>query len=145
MNPYKFHHLVEVRYGDIDPQWHVNNARFLTFIEHARFYYLKELGIFDGKDYWALPLIVGDMHVRYILPIEAGVNVDVWMGVTKIGNRSLVIGSDLTGENGTPLYARAETILVGYDYLTKKSAPISDDLRKRISDYEGKDFSKKAD
>lgn len=144
MNPYKFHHSIEVRYGDLDPQWHVNNARFLTFIEHARFYYLMELGLFDGKDYWALPLIVGDMHCRYLAPIEAGGNVEVWMGVTVIGSKSLVIGSELTSEDGKLVYARAETIMVGYDYLTKSSAPISDDMRRRISEYEGKDFTKKA-
>lgn len=144
MNPYKFHHSIEVRYGDLDPQWHVNNARFLTFIEHARFYYLMELGLFDGKDYWALPLIVGDMHCRYIAPIEAGGSVVVWMGVTHIGNRSLTISSELTSEDGSVVYAKAESIMVGYDYLTKKSAPISDEMRKRISQYEGIDFSKKA-
>lgn len=144
MNPYKFHHTIEVRYGDLDPQWHVNNARFLTFLEHARFYYLMELGLFDGKDFWALPLIVGDIHCRYLAPIEAGSKVEVWMGVTKIGNSSLVIGCEMTSEDGKVVYATLENTMVGYDYLTKRSALISPEMRKRISEYEGKDFSKKA-
>ena len=36
MDDFKFHHPIEVRYSDLDPQGHVNNARFLTFFEQAR-------------------------------------------------------------------------------------------------------------
>jgi len=143
MSQFKFHHPIEVRYGDLDPQWHVNNARFLTFIEHARFHYLMELGLFDGKSYWDLPLIVGDIHCRYIHSIEAGGTVVVSMGVRKIGNKTLTIESEITGENGTPLYARQETIMVAYDYRQKIAVPVSDEIRKCISDYEGFNFTKR--
>jgi acyl-CoA thioester hydrolase len=64
MNSYRFEYPITVRYGDLDPQWHVNNARFLTFAEQARFAYLMRLGLFDGKSFWDLPLIVGDIHCR---------------------------------------------------------------------------------
>lgn len=143
MSKFKFHHSVEVRYADLDPQWHVNNARFLSFVEHARFYYLMELGLFDGKSFWDLPLIVGDMHCRYFVPIDPGTVVDVGLGVTKIGNKSLVISSEITSKDGSILHATCDSIMVGYDYENKKSAPISAEMRSRISVYEGKDFSKK--
>lgn len=143
MSKFKFHHSIEVRYGDLDPQWHVNNARFLSFVEHARFYYLMELGLFDGRSFNDLPLIVGDMHCRYFTPIEAGDIVEVWLGVTEIGNKSLVISSELTSPDGSILYANCESIMVGYDYTNKKSAPISDEMRQRISEYEGKDFTRR--
>jgi acyl-CoA thioester hydrolase len=142
MDKYRFHTNIEVRYGDLDPQWHVNNARFLSFSEHARAKYLIELGLFDGKSYWDLPLIVGDVHCRYLAPIEPNTTVTVSMGVVSIGGKTLTIASEITGMDGNPVYARLETIMVAYDYHIKKAVPVSDEIRRRISAYEGIDFSK---
>jgi acyl-CoA thioester hydrolase len=142
MNQFHFHYPIAVRYGDLDPQWHVNNARFLSFTEQARFAYLVELGLFDGKSFWDLPLIVGDIHCRYLVPIDPGVTVIVSMGVTKIGNKSLVMETHITGADGNPVHAVIETIMVSYDYRTKKAVPVPDDLRKIFEKYEGKSFPK---
>ncbi|KAF0111251.1 MAG: hypothetical protein FD147_1002 [Chloroflexi bacterium] len=142
MNQFRFHYPIPVRYGDLDPQWHVNNTRFLTFAEQARFAFLMELGLFDGKSFWDLPLIVGDIHCRYLVPINPGVTVTVSMGVTKIGNKSLVMESHITGETGAPLHAVIETTMVAYDYHTKSAVPVSDELRAKFEAFEGKSFPK---
>ena len=144
MNPFHFHYPISVRYGDLDPQWHVNNARFLTFSEQARFAYLMELGLFDGKSFQDLPLIVGDVHCRYLAQIDPGVTVLVWMGVTSIGNKSLVISSMITSEDGSVIHAKLETTMVAYDYRTKAAIPVSDELRGKFETYEGKTFPKAA-
>ena len=142
MDKYRFHYPIAVRYGDLDPQWHVNNSRFLTFSEQARFAYLVELGLFDGKPFWDLPLIVGDIHCRYFVPIDPGVTVVVSSGVIEIGNKSLKMGSLITSEDGSVLHAEIETIMVAYDYRTKKAVPVSDELRAVFEKYEGKNFPK---
>lgn len=142
MNRYRFHYPIAIRYGDLDPQWHVNNARFLTFAEQARFAYLVELGLFDGKSFWDLPLIVGDIHCRYVVPIDPGVTVVVSSGVTEIGNKSLKMSSLITSEDGSVVHAEIETIMVAYDYRTKKAVPVSDELRALFEQYEGKKFPK---
>ena len=142
MDKYRFHYPIAVRYGDLDPQWHVNNSRFLTFSEQARFAYLVELGLFDGKSFWDLPLIVGDIHCRYFVPIDPGVTVVVSSGVIEIGNKSLKMGSLITSEDGSVLHAEIETIMVAYDYRTKKAVPVSDELRAVFEKYEGKNFPK---
>ena len=36
MSEFRFYHPVEVRYGDLDPQGHLNNAKYLTFFETGR-------------------------------------------------------------------------------------------------------------
>lgn len=142
MNLFKFKYPISVRYGDLDPQWHVNNARFLTFAEQARFAYLMELGLFDGKSFWDLPLIVGDIHCRYRMPIDPGVTVIVSTGIVSIGNKSLVMGSLITSEKGDVVHAEIETVMVAYDYRTKKAVPVSDELRAKFESYEGKSFTK---
>ncbi len=140
MSKFKFHYPIEVRFGDLDAYWHVNNARFLVYLEQARSQYLLEMGLFDGKDLWKLPLIVGDIHCRYHFPIELGDKVVVSMRTTRISHHTVTFEYEITGENGTPLYASAESIMVAYDYLEKKSVPVSAELRRRFSEREGRKF-----
>ena len=140
MSKFKFHYPIEVRFADLDAYWHVNNTKFLVYIEQARSLYMQEMGLFDKEDLWRLPVIVGDIHCRYRLPIELDDKVVVSMGVTRIGYKSITFEYEITGENGTPIYATAESIMVAYDYNEKKSVPVSDDLRRRFSDREGKEF-----
>jgi acyl-CoA thioester hydrolase len=140
MSRFKFTYPISVRYSDLDPQWHVNNGRFLTYCETARLHYIRNLGLFDGKNFNDLPFIVADVHVSFKLPIEPDDEVVVSMGVTKIGNKSVVMEYDITTPDGSRCYATAETVMVAYDYNEKKSIPVSVELRKRIGDFEGKTF-----
>lgn len=140
MNKFKFHYPIEVRFGDLDAYWHVNNARFLVYLEDARSRYVQEMGLVDGKSLWRLPLIVGDIHIRYRNPIELGDKVIVSMGATRISSKTVTFEYEITGAEGTPLYATAESIMVCYDYQAKKSVPVSDDLRRRFSEREGKEL-----
>lgn len=140
MSRFIFHYPIEVRLGDLDAYWHVNNTKFLVYLEHARSRYMQEMGLFDEKRLWDLPLIVGDVHCRYHNPIELGDNVVVSIGVTRISGKTVTFEYEVTGEGGTPLFATAETIMVAYDYSSKRSVPITDELRRKFSEREGKEF-----
>jgi len=140
MSKFKFHYPIEVRMGDIDAFWHVNNTKFLVYLEQARSLYMQEMGMLEQENLWTLPLIVGDIHCRYHNPILFGDRVIVSMGVTRITQKTVIYEYEITGAEGVPLYATAETIMVAYDYHTKKSVPVSDELRRRFSEREGKEF-----
>ena len=140
MNPFKYHYPIDVRFGDLDAFWHVNNARFLVYLEDARSRYLQEMCLLDGKALWQLPIIVGDIHIRYRQPIELGHKVVVSMGATRISAKTVTFEYQITGEGGTPLHATAESIMVCYDYETKKTVPLSDELRRKFSEREGREL-----
>jgi len=144
MSKFRFQQPISIRYSDLDPQWHVNNARFLTYIEHARMNYLLDLGLFDGHSFWDLPLIVADMHIRFVKPIEMTDDVVVSMGVTRIGNKSLLLECQIASPDGNTVYATAENTMVAYDYHTNSAIPVSDELREIFGKYEGKSFKKEA-
>jgi acyl-CoA thioesterase FadM len=63
-------------------------------------------------------------------------------GIASIGNKSLVMGSLITSEDGKVIHAEMETVMVAYDYRTKKAVPVSDELRATFETYEGKTFPK---
>ncbi len=140
MPDFNFYLPIQVRYGDLDPQWHVNNARTVTFIEQGRFAYLKKVGLWDGQSFLDLPMIVADVHVSYLAPIYYTQEIRVGVRVSRIGTKSVtfeyVIEDAQTGQATT----RAETVMVYYDYHTHASCPVSVDWRAKISAFEGRAF-----
>ncbi|HBF41279.1 MAG TPA: acyl-CoA thioesterase [Anaerolineaceae bacterium] len=140
MTDFKFHTPITVRYIDLDAQWHVNNAHFFSFIEQARYSYLVELGLFNGQNFLDFPIIVADAHLSYQQPIPIGVQVDVGVAVTRIGNKSLRFEYIITDPSRTIIYATGDTTNVTYDFHTKTSKPVPGEWREKISQFEGHPF-----
>jgi acyl-CoA thioester hydrolase len=140
MEPYRFYYPIQVRYGDLDPQWHVNNAHFLTFLEQARFAYLIELGLFDGHSFFDVGLIVADVHIAYLLPIDLQQKVRIGMRVMRIGNKSLTLEAQVEEEGSGSVLAKAETVMVAYDYRKQTSKTVPVEWRAAISSYEKTEF-----
>ncbi len=139
MPEFHFYYPIQVRYGDLDPQWHVNNAHFVTFIEQARFAYLFELGLFDGKHFFDLGLIVADVHVAYLAPILLGQEIRIGVRVARIGGKSLTFEYLVEEEGSGAVLAKAETVMVAYDYHAHASMPVSDAWRAKISQFENRE------
>jgi acyl-CoA thioester hydrolase len=137
MSDFKFRFPIQVRYGDLDPQWHVNNAKFLTYFEQARFAYLLELQLWDGKSFMDLGLIVADVHISYKAPITLGQKILVGVRVAKIGNKSLAYACQIEDEATHAVLAVAEIIGVSYNYHTHATQPVPDEWRQKISRFEG--------
>jgi acyl-CoA thioester hydrolase len=65
MANFHFYHLIEVRYGDLDPQGHVNNAKFLSYMEQARVFYLKQLMLWEGGSFLNMGIILADVQLTF--------------------------------------------------------------------------------
>jgi acyl-CoA thioester hydrolase len=139
MAPFNFYLPIQVRYGDLDPQWHVNNARTVTYIEQGRFAYLRALDLWDGKSFLDLPMIVADVHVSYLAPICFDMELRVGVRISRIGNKSMVFEYQIEDASGL-VTTRAETVMVYYDYRTHSSAPVPVEWHKKISEFEGQEL-----
>jgi acyl-CoA thioester hydrolase len=137
MSEYKFFSPVQVRYGDLDTQWHVNNAHTVTFIEAARFDYIQAVGLFDGESFLDMGLIVADVHVVYLAPIKLTQNIRIGVRVAKIGTKSLTLEYQIEDESDGSVLTRAETVMVCFDYRKNESKPVPDEWRAKISAFEG--------
>jgi acyl-CoA thioester hydrolase len=140
MSEFKFYQPISVRYGDLDPQWHVNNSRFLTYMEQARFAYLVHVGLWDGADFLNLGLIVADAHVAFAAPIFLLQKVRVGARVGRIGNKSLVFEHVIEEEDTGKVLGSGEMVMVAYDYHTHHSIPVSAEWRAKINLFEGTKF-----
>jgi len=137
MSEFRYYLPLQLRYGDLDAQWHINNALFLTYMEHTRFSYLLHLGLFEGHNFLEFPLIVADVHIAFLAPIEHDETVRVGMRVSRIGNKSLTIEYLIENTETSEAKARAEFIMVTFDYHQKKSVPVWPEWREKIAAFEG--------
>jgi acyl-CoA thioester hydrolase len=138
MSNSQFFHPIEVRYGDLDPQGHLNNASYLTFFEQARIQYLRHLGMFnEGQSFMDMGVILADVHIAYKKPVEWGTPVKVGVRTTKIGNKSTTVEQTVVHAETGELFAIGEVVMVTYDYRTGKPIPIPQDWREIVSKFEG--------
>ena len=137
MSDFHFYHLIEIRYGDLDPQGHVNNAKFLTYMEQARVFYLKQLKLWEGGSFLNLGIILADVQITFEKAIQFGDPVRVGVRISRIGNKSMTSDYQLEDGRDASIFATGSSILVAYDYHNKRSVPIPEEWRKAILHYEG--------
>jgi acyl-CoA thioester hydrolase len=138
MSDYHFHHPIEVRYGDLDPQGHVNNAKYLTYFEQARIAYWIQLGIFSkDQSFMEIGVILADVHITYLEPIYYGQNIKVGVHVSKLGNKSMTWEQNIVDADRAQELAKGEVIVVAYDYRAEKTMSIPQEWRERIMEFEG--------
>lgn len=137
MSGYRFYHPIEVRYGDLDPQGHVNNARYLTYMEQARIGYIRHLGLWDGGSFLDIGIILAEARVTFRKPILLGQPVRVGVRVPRLGNKSFPMQYRLEDAATGEVLAEGETVQVCYDYRTGRTVPIPEAWRQAIAAFEG--------
>lgn len=137
MSEYKFFHPTEVRYEDLDPQGHVNNAKYLTYFEQARIHYLIQLGLFSkDQSFMEVGVIVADIHVTYHATTHYGDPIKVGMKTTKIGNKSFTTEQAVLNAQTGKISATAKIVLVTFDYEGLKPIPVPQEWRTKIGEFE---------
>ena len=138
MTHFNFHHPVEVRYGDLDPQGHVNNAKHLTYFEQARIAYMVELGLFTkDQSFMEIGVILADVHITYLAPIYFGEPIKVGVHISKLGTKSMTWMQNIVDAKTSKELAKGEVIMVTYDYKEEKTVNIPHEWREKIKAFEG--------
>jgi acyl-CoA thioester hydrolase len=138
MLQYRFYHPIEIRYGDLDPQGHVNNAKHLTYFEQARIAYWINMGLFTkDQSFMELGVILADVHITYLAPIYFGQDIKVGVHVAKLGLKSMTWEQNIVDADTGRELARGEIVVVAYDYVGQKTIPIPQDWREKITRFEG--------
>jgi acyl-CoA thioester hydrolase len=113
---------------------HVNNAKYLTFAQEARFEWSFMQHHSKGEMPGLMAMVVARAEVDFFKGIMLGgifVDVDLW--VEKIGNSSFNMVYEI--RNGEDLCARIRTVQVGVDESVSKSRPLNEEERKFLEQY----------
>jgi len=123
-----------VRWDDLDAMGHVNNAKYLTFAQEARFLWATEEFSGAMQETSLIGMVVARAEIDFIAPIyEGGKFVDVEITIGKVGNSSFDMLFTISDE-GTFL-AKVKTVQVAVNVETMKSRPLTDKEREFLSKY----------
>lgn len=137
MSDYNFFHPTEVRYGDLDPQGHVNNAKYLTYFEQARIYYLIKLGLFNkDQSFMEVGVIIADIHITYHSTTHYGDDIKVGVKITRIGTKSITVEQCVMDAKTGKLMASGTVVMVTFDYEGLKTIPVPEEWKQKISAFE---------
>ena len=124
-----------VRWDDIDAFGHVNNAKYLTYIQEARFQWSFYEIQNEGEKPTLVEMVVARNEIDYLVPIyDGGLFYDVNLWVESIGNSSFVMGYEVVGDNAV-VHAKVKSVQVAVSMETKKSRPLTEPEREFLTQY----------
>lgn len=122
-------HPLKVRFSDVDVYRHVNNVKYFEYFQEARIDYMTTALVEPGEKWPAH--VVARTDVEYVSPILFRLEAyDVHSWVSSIGNRSFTVSGEV--RDGDRVLARAGVVMVPFDKVAQRSAPMPDQERARL-------------
>ncbi|WP_265110473.1 acyl-CoA thioesterase [Halosolutus halophilus] len=128
----KFTSEIPIRFRDLDPLNHVNNAVYASYLEEVRSDYIEEVLGLDERDH---AFVLAALEIDYERPITIDDDLTIALTVTDLGTTSCTMAYEFLVDGG--IVASAETTLVRVDPETKRPEAIPDEICDRVREYEG--------
>ncbi len=105
--------------------------------------YYRNLGVllYDEDSRKDFDVATVNVSLNYLAPAVVDDLLDVYMRVTGIGNSSIRVAVEMYRQNPEALIATGENVYVAYDSSQKKSRPVPEGIREKITIFEGLDSS----
>ena len=133
MEGYSYSLGVDVRYRDLDPVGHVNNAVYATYLEHTRTnYYADVLGLATEE----LSFVLAHVEIDYESPVTAEDDVRVWIRVSRLGEKSMTTEFLIEASGETAATAESVQVVIDDDGVPRQ---VPDEWRQEILEYEGEE------
>jgi acyl-CoA thioester hydrolase len=113
-----------VRFADLDPNQHVNNAVYATYFETGRVTLMKDrgFGLMPAGLAWIMVRL--DIHFRAELHWPG--TIEMGLGVTKFGRTSLTFDQVVFSEGKCVASAQSVSVLI--DEATRKPTPLTEEI-----------------
>jgi acyl-CoA thioester hydrolase len=113
-----------VRFADLDPNQHVNNAVYATYFETGRVTLMKDrnYGLMPHGVTWIMVRL--DMHFRAELRWPG--TIELGLGVVKFGRTSVTFDQVVFSEG--VCIASAQSVSVLLDEATRKPTPLTEEI-----------------
>jgi acyl-CoA thioester hydrolase len=113
-----------VRFADLDPNQHVNNAVYASYFETGRVTLMKDrsYGLMPPGVTWLMVRL--DMHFRAELRWPG--TIELGLGVAKFGRSSVTLDQVVFSEGICVASAQATTVLI--DETTRKPTPLTREI-----------------
>ena len=121
----------QVAWGEMDAFNHINNVIYFRYFETARVEFFNKTNLWQTYIDENIRIVVGKLECNYVNEIVHPAEIEISVGIKKIGNASLTVHHLVTC-NGN-ISAHGEGIIVATDPATGKSRPWSYKLREEFA------------
>ena len=125
---------IKIRGYHLDFYGHVNNARYLEFLEEARWAHLEQgvdLGFWKER---GLGFVVASLTINYRQPVGLGAVIEVRSQVTRLGGKSGVIHQDVVDAATGAAVADADVTFVIVDLKKGKAVALEGEIRAHLQE-----------
>ena len=114
-----------VRFADLDPNQHVNNAVYATYFETGRVTLMKDLkyGLMPEGLAWIMVRL--DIHFRAELKWPG--TIEMGLGVSKFGRTSVTFDQVVFSEGKCVASSQSVSVLI--DDVTRRPVPLTDEIK----------------
>ncbi len=123
---------IKVRGYHLDVYQHVNNARYLEFLEEARWEWLEKMDAFQWMIENHLAFVVVNININYRRPAVLGDVLCITSRLMQLNGKSGVIAQDIMLQEEGSAIADATLTFVCIDLRTQKALPVEGELRTRM-------------
>ncbi|MBP2258670.1 acyl-CoA thioesterase [Virgibacillus alimentarius] len=124
---------VDVRVSETDLLGHVNHANYFTYMEEGRLSFLKELGLQVEDE--GFSIMLASAKCDFIRQGYFNQTLIVNTKVTRVGNSSFNLGSDIIEKESGELIAKGEVTIVYFDVAKQKSTPLKESFREKLNQH----------
>ncbi|WP_343552226.1 YbgC/FadM family acyl-CoA thioesterase [Pantoea sp.] len=124
---------IKVRGYHLDVYQHVNNARYLEFLEEARWQWLEDVDAFHWLLEQQLAFVVVNININYRRPAVLGDVLNIESEVSQLSGKSGVIAQRVLLASDNSVVADAALTFVCIDLRTQKAVPMEGELRERLA------------
>ena len=139
---------IQIRWRDLDPLGHVNNAVYLTYFELARLAYIRAvLGADAPIDRRTLlpadfQFILAEVTCHYRSPATLGDQLAATIWVAQVGRKSFVFEYRINDEVSGRLVAEGCSTQVWFDYAAGESRTVPTQIVTRMEELQRAPISK---
>ncbi|MGC0985093.1 YbgC/FadM family acyl-CoA thioesterase [Pantoea agglomerans] len=123
---------IKVRGYHLDVYQHVNNARYLEFLEEARWEWLEEVEAFHWLQEQKLAFVVVNININYRRPAVLGDVLTIDSEITQLNDKSGIIAQRVLLADQETVVADAALTFVCIDLRTQKAVALEGELRERL-------------
>lgn len=123
---------IKVRGYHLDVYQHVNNARYLEFLEEARWEWLEEAEAFHWLLEQKLAFVVVNININYRRPAVLGDVLVIDSEITQLNSKSGIIAQRVLLAGQETVVADAALTFVCIDLRTQKAVALEGELRERL-------------
>lgn len=121
-DPARFRIETAIRYADLDPNEHVNHARYLIYLEEARLAFRRQLDSELGLPE-AVTWPIAELTIRYLRSATYPGTLTVELGPIHVGRTSFTLGYGIFDRDGCIAIASNRSVCVDRATGSKMALP----------------------